>query len=279
VGTSVTISGSNFRSTQGSSTVTFNGTAATPTSWNATSIVVPVPAGATTGNVVIVVLGQTSAGVLFTVSPSITSLSPTAGAVGTPVTISGANFGATQGSSKITFNGAVATPTSWSATSIVAPVPTGATTGNVVVTVSGLASNGVSFAVGPTPGKGTATLGGAERSKIINPCLPTRSCPVTIFDAGTVSVTVNGVAVSVSYGSGSTTSTLATALANAINASTTIPVTATASGGVVSLTAKTTGAATNYSFSCSAATNDATNFPGGSFSCTASGSTLTGGTG
>jgi len=31
---------------------------------------------------------------------------------------------------------------SWSATSIVAPVPTGATTGNVAVTVSGAASNG-----------------------------------------------------------------------------------------------------------------------------------------
>jgi phage tail sheath gpL-like len=279
VGTSVTISGSNFGLTQGSSTVTFNGTAATPSSWSAASIVVPVPAGATTGNVVIVVLGQTSAGVLFTVSPSISSLSPTAGAVGTPVTISGANFGAIQGSGKVIFNGTVATPTSWSPTRIVAPVPVGATTGNVVVTVGGLASNGVSFTVGATPGKGSTTIAGFERSKIINPCPPPRSCPVTIFDSGTVSVTVNGVAVSVSYGQSSTPTTLATALASAVNASTTIPVTATASGGVVSLTAKTAGAATNYSFSCSAATNDATNFPGGSFSCTASGSALTGGTG
>ena len=63
------------------------------------------------------------------------------------VTITGTNFGASQGTSTVTFNGTAATPTSWSATSIVVPVPAGATTGNVVVTVSGLASNPVSFMV------------------------------------------------------------------------------------------------------------------------------------
>src|SRR5213078_719834 len=86
----------------------------------------------------------------FTVAatPSITSLSLTSGAVGASVTITGTNFGATQGtSSTVKFNGTSATPTSWSATSIVVPVPSGATTGNVVVTVGGVASNGVSFTV------------------------------------------------------------------------------------------------------------------------------------
>jgi len=67
--------------------------------------------------------------------------------VGTSVTIAGANFGAAQGTSTVKFNGITATPTSWSAGSIVAPVPAGATTGNVVVTVGGVASNGVSFTV------------------------------------------------------------------------------------------------------------------------------------
>jgi len=150
VGTSVTITGANFGATQGTSTVTFNGTTATPTSWSATSIVVPVPAGATTGNVVVTVGGVASNGVSFTVTvsaPSITSLNPTSGLVGGSVTIKGANFGATQGASTVKFNGTTATPTSWSATSIVAPVPAGATTGNVVVTVGGVASNGVSFTV------------------------------------------------------------------------------------------------------------------------------------
>jgi hypothetical protein len=101
VGTSVTITGTNFGATQGTSTVKFNGTTATPTSWSATSIVAPVPAGATTGNVVVTVNGLASNGVSFTVTvpPSITSLAPTSGPVGTSVTITGTNFGATQGTS------------------------------------------------------------------------------------------------------------------------------------------------------------------------------------
>ena len=141
----MTITGTNFGATQGTSTVTFNGTAATPTSWSATSIVVPVPSGATTGNVVVTVGGHgEQRGELHgdDGAPSITSLSPTSGAVGTSVTIAGTNFGATQGTSTVTFNGTAGTPTSWSATSIVVPVPSGATTGNVVVTVGGVASNG-----------------------------------------------------------------------------------------------------------------------------------------
>ncbi len=80
-------------------------------------------------------------------APTITGLSPASGPVGTSVTITGTNFGPTQGTSTVTFNGTAATPTSWSATNIVAPVPTGATTGNVVVTVGGVASGGTTFTV------------------------------------------------------------------------------------------------------------------------------------
>jgi IPT/TIG domain len=153
VGTSVTITGTNFGASQGTSTVTFNGTAATPMSWSATSIVVPVPAGATAGNVVVTVGGVASNGVVFTVipPPSITSLNPTSGPVGASVTITGANFGFTIGTSTVTFNGTAATPTSWSTTSIVVTVPNAATNGNVVVTVGGVASNGAAFTVLPTP--------------------------------------------------------------------------------------------------------------------------------
>ena len=150
VGTSVIIAGANFGATQGTSTVTFNGTAGTPTIWSGTSITVPVPSGATTGNVVVTVSGVASNGVSFTVTvpaPSITTLSQTSGPVGTSVIIAGANFGATQGTSTVTFNGTAGTPTIWSGTSITVPVPSGATTGNVVVTVGGVASNGVSFTV------------------------------------------------------------------------------------------------------------------------------------
>ncbi len=101
VGTAITIQGYGFQPTQGTSTVTFNGVTATPTSWNDASIVVAVPAGATTGNMVVTVGGVASNGLNFTVLPvpSITSLNPTSGAVGTSVTITGTNFGSTQGTS------------------------------------------------------------------------------------------------------------------------------------------------------------------------------------
>jgi hypothetical protein len=154
-GTAVAIVGANFGATRGSSTVMFNGTPASPSSWSATAITVPVPAGATSGNVVVTVSGQASNGVAFTITqpvPRITAINPAQGPVWTTVSVSGANFGAAQGASTITFNGRPASPISWSATTIVVPVPPGAATGPVVVTAAGQASNGVTFTVGsPVP--------------------------------------------------------------------------------------------------------------------------------
>jgi hypothetical protein len=157
IGTIVTITGTNFGPTVGTlqSFVSFNGTQnARATSWSDTLITVAVPAGATTGNVLVAVGGVPSNGILFTVTPppSITSLNPNFGPTGTSVTISGANFGSSQGSSTVTFNGVAASPTSWSASSIVAPVPVNATSGNVIVTVSGIASNGINYTVTTTSG-------------------------------------------------------------------------------------------------------------------------------
>lgn len=77
----------------------------------------------------------------------IVGLTPNSGATGTVVTISGVNFGTAQGSSTLTLNGTAVSPLSWDTGTIVFAVPSGATTGNVVVTVGGVASNGVSFTV------------------------------------------------------------------------------------------------------------------------------------
>ena len=153
VGASVTIAGTGFGATQGTSTVKFNGTTATVTSWSATTIVAAVPTGATTGSVVVRVGSTNSNAKTFTVvaAPTITSLSPTSGAVGAAVTIAGTAFGASQGSGSVRFNGTTATVTSWSATQIVATVPAAATSGNVVVRASGVDSNGVAFTVVPPP--------------------------------------------------------------------------------------------------------------------------------
>src|SRR3984885_3100632 len=97
-------------------------------------------------------------------SPQISSLAPISGMVGASVTITGVNLGENQSTSTVTFNGTVATTiTSWSASSIVAVVPTGATTGSVVVTVGGVASNSVNFTVAianfsPTGSMATARM-------------------------------------------------------------------------------------------------------------------------
>src|SRR5579864_5765882 len=73
--------------------------------------------------------------------PTIVSLGPSIGLAGTAVTITGTHFGSTQGTSSVSFTGVAATPLTWSDTSIVAPVPLGASTGAVVVSVMGAASN------------------------------------------------------------------------------------------------------------------------------------------
>ena len=83
--------------------------------------------------------------------PQIWDISPTAGFVGTNVTITGTGFGASQKNGGVKFNldrsGIIV---EWSETRIVARVPEGATTGNVVVftgSESNLVSNGVLFTV------------------------------------------------------------------------------------------------------------------------------------
>jgi IPT/TIG domain/Carboxypeptidase regulatory-like domain len=226
VGTSITITGTNFGATQGTSTVTFNGTAATAvTSWSATSIVVTVPAGTTTGNVVVTVSGVASNGVNYVVPAIITSLSPASGAVGASITITGTNFGAAQGGSTVTFNGtAVTAVTSWSATSIVVTVPAGATTGNVVVTVSGVASNGSPFTVAP----GITSL--APNSGAIGALITITGTNFGAAQGGST-VTFNGTAVT-AVTSWSATSIVVTVPALAVTGNVVVTVGGIASSGV-----------------------------------------------
>ena len=158
--------------------------------------------------------------VITVATPSITSLNPTSGPVGTVVTITGTNFGSSQGTSTVTFNGTAATPTSWSATSIVAPVPSGATTGNVVVTVGGVASNGVSFTVTAAPAMTSAnnptfTVGTAGSFMVTTTGTPpptlteTGALPsgIKFKDNGNRTATLSGTPVSGSGGTYSLTLT------------------------------------------------------------------------
>ncbi|WP_263358142.1 IPT/TIG domain-containing protein [Acidicapsa ligni] len=154
-GSSVTITGTNFSGVSG---VSFGGTAASGFTVNsATSITATSPresAGAvdvtvTTANGTSV----TSAADQFTYSgtaPALSALSPSAGPPGTAVTISGSNFGSSQGNSTVSFNGTAATTiNSWGASSITAVVPVGATSGPILVTIGSEVSNGnLIFSVG-----------------------------------------------------------------------------------------------------------------------------------
>ena len=149
-GTSVTITGGDFGASYGSSTVAFNGVSATPSSWSDASIAAPVPPNATSGPVVVTVSGQASNSATFTIPATISSVLPSSGPIGSAVTIAGSGFGATQGSSSVSFNGIPAIATSWSSGQIVAVVPPGATTGPVAVTVSSVVGTGPTFSVTPS---------------------------------------------------------------------------------------------------------------------------------
>ena len=137
VGTSVTITGTNFT---GATEVRFNGTAATVfTVTSATRITAIVPAGASKG-----ALSVTTAGGIaistgqFTVTipvPVISSFTPLSGAAGALVTIAGSGF---SGASAVKFNGvAAAAFTVVSSTKITVVVPSGATSGKITVTTPG----------------------------------------------------------------------------------------------------------------------------------------------
>lgn len=78
------------------------------------------------------------------VTPTITSTSTATPAEGASVTLTGTNFGATQGASTITFGGTAVTPSAWSDTSITFPALLGLnkylTSMPVIVTVGGVPS-------------------------------------------------------------------------------------------------------------------------------------------
>ncbi len=130
-----------------------------------------------------------------------------------------------------------------------------------------------------TPGTGSVTISGAERSKpiIITPCPPDPSCTDILYDNGTVSITVNGFTAIYQYGEFDTPSSIAAGLRDVFNASSGSPVTATATNATVYLAAKQIGLQTNYPLSV-AWTWDTADFTQPSFTAAASGSTLTGGT-
>ncbi|HEY8011755.1 MAG TPA: IPT/TIG domain-containing protein, partial [Rudaea sp.] len=88
-------------------------------------------------------------GIAAPLPPMLTSLSATSGAVGTALTIAGANFSVLPSANHVTFNGVAAVVQQAISTSLQVIVPTNATVGPIAVTVNGLTTTSV---VNFTPG-------------------------------------------------------------------------------------------------------------------------------
>ena len=95
-------------------------------------------------------LGGISASTTVTVTssvPNIVSVSPTSGAAGTQVSITGSGFGSVQGSGTVQLGSRSGIVMSWSDTAVVATVATGSVSGTAQVRPSGTPSNSVPFMV------------------------------------------------------------------------------------------------------------------------------------
>jgi len=151
IGDAITITGSGFGLTRGSSDVSFNGKNATEfTSWEVSKIICQVPSGATSGKLSVTVSGKNSNELDFSVIPNIISIIPSSGLTGSEITITGTGFGIVQGTSSVLLNGLIFTDyTSWSSTKIKAKIPANAVSGKLSVKVDSYKSNEVDFTVIP----------------------------------------------------------------------------------------------------------------------------------
>jgi len=185
-GTSVTISGASL---SGATAVAFNGVGATFTVSSDTSIQATVPAGADTGPLSVTTpSGTATSASNFAVlkPPAIASFTPTSGPPGTAVTITGTNL---IGATAVSFNGASASFTVASDTSIQTAVPAGATSGHLSVTTSG----------GTAQSTGVFTVAGPPGIANFSPQVGNAGTSVTVNGndlAGATAVTFNGVSAS-----------------------------------------------------------------------------------
>jgi YD repeat-containing protein len=162
VGSNVTIYGTGFSTMPGQNAVTFNGTAATVTSSTATQITTSVPSEATTGLIAVTTpAGTASSAIALTVAsssnaPTISSFTPTAGPVGTSVTISGTNFETAPTSNKVKLNNVSSINTAATSSSITTIVPSRTAAGRISVTTSaGAVLSSGDFFVTPHPFNGS----------------------------------------------------------------------------------------------------------------------------
>jgi hypothetical protein len=216
-GTSVTLTGTGFGAVRGTGSVWLgNKLAASITSWTNTQIVATVDSNVASGNAIVQQGGTWSNSIAFTIiTPTISGISPSSARAGDQVTITGTNFGSSQGSGTVWLGSKYAASiVSWSATQIVATVASGAVSGTVQVQQSGVWGNTVAIT-------------------IITPDVT--SVSPTTARAGD-SVTLNGTGFGSSQGSGSVW--LGSKLAGSITSWSDTQIVATVASGAVTGTAQ-----------------------------------------
>ena len=151
IGTTVTITGTDFSPAVANNKVRFGDVLATVTTASGTELTVVVPEGAVTGPISISKAGFEVEGPVFTVlpAPGVVVLSATGAAIGDTVVISGQNFGPTIAENTVEFNGTTAEITEASETELTVIVPDGATTGPLTIEAFGQTGTVEVFTIAP----------------------------------------------------------------------------------------------------------------------------------
>ena len=140
--TVVTVSGENFGSSRGSSSVRIGSVVVSSfTSWSSGAIRFRIPINTPPGNLTVGTSEGTSNSIRLEItSPYLTRISPTQVKTGDRLTLTGGNLGTTRGTGYVSFSSNVrasaADYVSWSNSRIVVEVPNGAQSGSVRITTS-----------------------------------------------------------------------------------------------------------------------------------------------
>lgn len=201
-GATVNVFGQSFSA--GVNSVTVNGTGASFGYVNDGQINVTVPSGATSGAIVVNTNAGSGTSGTLTIDPTISSISPTHGAPGNSVTISGSGF---FGVTNVQFtSGVSATFGVNSDSQIVTTVPSGAVTGSIQVQKpSAIFPNSSTFTVDSTLTSFTPTFGGVGTSVTLTGVGFTGATAVA-FNGTSASFTVNSdTQITTTVPSGATT--------------------------------------------------------------------------
>jgi uncharacterized repeat protein (TIGR03803 family) len=207
VGSTVSILGQGFI---GSTAVSFGGVNATTfTVVSDNYVTARVPPGGKTGTVTVVrPSGSLNSIQQFKIAPTISSISPASGPIGTTVVISGTGLLQT---TKVTIGGVkVTTFTVTSDSSVSATVPSSCKTGKIVLTTNGgSTTSSATFNVTPTITSFTPTSGKVGTSVVITGTGLTQTTSVTFGGVTATTFTVNSdTQVSATVPSGAVTGTI-----------------------------------------------------------------------